>query len=64
MAVLMAFENTSVPATVKQESTDYKTLVAGNVVKLELGNDDGDATVPAGEEWDVVASIRIVRRSV
>jgi len=55
---------TTTPAATKKEATDERTLTAGASVKLEIGNDDLKATVPAGKEWDVVANIRIAERIV
>ena len=53
---------TVTPEIVRKEITDTQTLPASGKVKLEVGENELDATVPRGKVWDVVANIRIVER--
>jgi len=54
---------TVIPTSVKKEVTETQNAVAaGTAVKMEIGESELDATVPAGKVWDVVANIRIVER--
>jgi len=61
MAYLELVE-TITAATTKREVTETQTLSAGGKVKMEIGANELDATVPRGKAWDVVANIRIMER--
>ena len=63
MATLELVE-TTIPSSTKKEVTETQTLSAGSMVKMEIGENELDAAVPAGKEWDVVANVRIIERTI
>jgi len=58
------FETTNTPASTRLEATNIQTLTAGAVIKAEIGQQELDSIVPAGKQWDVILSVRVVETDV
>lgn len=64
MAALDWTTETSTPAQVKKELLHETTLSVGEELEAKIGDDEFTEVVPAGKEWAVIVSIRVVESSV
>ncbi len=55
----LLLEEVNLSARSRKSLSVHRDILAGTLVKLEVGNDDIDIVVPAGKSWDIQVSVVI-----